>query len=236
MNIYSCYTPSHKKMYWKYFQNSVCFDVSVVSYLLPEIGNGNYKNEHWIEATKHKIVSILEIIDLQIDDIFIFSDVDVQFFGPITDFITDSIVDYDIVAQNDPSLKYDQMYCTGFMAIRNTPSIRDLFQNALNLMETEENLDDQDAFNMVVNGSSTKIGLFDQDAVWSHRKMWQPGTELKIPDNILVHHANWTFSVEHKEAQLEEVLEIYRSIHGDDYLQHRTSNYRDRGIMETQPQ
>lgn len=231
MNIYSCYTPSHKKLYWKYFQSSVCFDTSVASFVLPECGNGTYKNELWTMATKSKLEAILEIIDSNIDDIFIFSDVDIQFFGPLTDLITDSIRHCDLVTQNDPSLKYDQMYCTGFMAIRNKPRVRALFQATLDLMNQDSNLDDQDAFNIVARDTTNvKIGLFDQNVVWSHRKMWKPGDELEVPEEILVHHANWTHTLNDKEIQLEEVANLMNQRLGADHLQKRTANYRDRSM------
>lgn len=233
MNIYSCYTPSHRRICWKYFEETICYDISLVSFLLPKIGDGNYKNVNWTEATKHKILSILKIIDLGIDDIFIFSDVDVQFFGPITDLITESIKEYDIVTQHDPSMRYDHMYCTGFMAIRPSEKIRNLFQSTLDLMEEKPRLDDQDAFNVVIRetNNDVNIGLFDQNKVWSHRKMWEPGTPLEIPEDILVHHANWTVNVQNKEAQLEEVSKIYEEKHGVGYLYNRASKFRDRDIF-----
>jgi hypothetical protein len=35
--------------------------------------------------------------------------------------------------------------------------------------------------------------------------IWSPGTELKIPDSIALHHANWTIGLDNKRALLEYV-------------------------------
>jgi hypothetical protein len=201
---------------------------------LPKIGDGKYKNELWCEATKKKLEIILEIINARIDDIFIFSDVDVQFFGPLTDLVTHHIYNNDIVTQKDPSKDHDVMYCTGFMAIRICPRMREFFENVLALMEENPELDDQDAFNEVARISDIRINTFDDKAVWSHRKMWKPndGQELEVPDDIIVHHANWVYSIEHKAAQLEEAINIYRKRFGNKFLMNRIKDFRDREIVE----
>ena len=39
-------------------------------------------------------------------------------------------------------------------------------------------------------------------------KHWQPGTELPLPRNIFLHHANWTIGIENKIAQLKLVKDM----------------------------
>lgn len=231
MNIYCCYTPSHKPIYWRYFQKSVCFDNSLVAKQLPEFGSGKYKNQMWQEATRQKTEMIIEIIDYGLDDIFIFSDVDIQFFGPITDLVTKAIIGHDIVLQQDPSAKYELMYCTGFMAIRLSNKIKKFFESILELMDERQELDDQDAFNLLAREPhDLKLGTFDPKIVWSHRKMWRAGQEIEFPDEMLIHHANWTSSIEDKIAQLELILKMYYERFGPGFLQERTTAFRDRSI------
>jgi len=231
MNIYTCYTPSHFKLYWRYFCPTVCFDVSVVAKKLPGIGDGKYKNQYWAEATRLKLEMIIEIIDNAIDDIFVFCDVDVQLFGPITDLIVHEIIDKDIITQKDPSKDYEFMYCTGFMAIRMSEKVRAFFTDVLEYMALNPECDDQDAFNVVARRSELRFGTFDENIVWSHRKMWRPGTAISFPDEMLVHHANWTFSIDHKIAQMETVSKLYAEKFGGKFLIERTKNFRNRNIV-----
>jgi len=208
----------------------VCFDASVVSKKLPGIGDGKYKNQYWTEATRLKLEMILEIIDNAIDDIFVFCDVDVQLFGPIADLITYEIVDKDIITQKDPSKDHEFMYCTGFMAIRLSREVRSFFANVLECMISNPEYDDQDAFNVVARQSELRFGTFDEDIVWSHRKMWRPGTAISFPDKMLVHHANWTFSLDHKISQLETIAKLYTQKFGPKYLTERIKSFRNREI------
>jgi hypothetical protein len=39
-------------------------------------------------------------------------------------------------------------------------------------------------------------------------KRWHPGMEISVPENIIMHHANWTVGVENKMALLKHVREI----------------------------
>lgn len=215
MNLYTCYTPSHKPLYWKYMVNTVYFDTSLVVHELPEIGDGTYRNPKWTVATHRKILMIQEVLKADIDDIFMFSDVDVQFFGPLTDIVTHSIRDYDIVTQADPSRDYDVMHCTGFMAIRVNDEMRDLFKKVLIQMAEKPNLDDQDAFNVVVREGNYNIGTFDPQIVWSHRQQWNPDDPISVPKECAVHHANWVHGVRHKAMQLDTVRNQYHTRYGE---------------------
>jgi hypothetical protein len=38
--------------------------------------------------------------------------------------------------------------------------------------------------------------------------LWEPGLPLTVPENIFVHHANWTVGVSNKIAQLSYVRKI----------------------------
>ena len=40
---------------------------------------------------------------------------------------------------------------------------------------------------------------------------WEPGCELNIPQDIVMHHANWTIGIENKIAQLQYVRDIVNS-------------------------
>ncbi len=42
-------------------------------------------------------------------------------------------------------------------------------------------------------------------------KAWKPGDEILVPDDAIMHHANWTESQENKLAQLEHVRNKYQA-------------------------
>lgn len=222
MNIYTCYTPSHKHMYWKYFAGSLCFDVSLVSKQLPAIISNVYRDQEWLEIIKHKLEIIIDIINYGIDDIFVFSDVDVQFFGPITDMIMQHICGYDIITQDCTNSRNELSYCTGFMAIRISEEVKNFFYDILKTIEDKPEMDDQDAFNELAKTTKLKIGVFHKDAVWSYGKSWNSNINIVIPNDILVHHANWVFSVESKIAQMKHVINTYSKMHGTEFLSERT--------------
>ena len=201
-------------MYWQYMANSLYFDTSLIVQELPAIGDGSYRNTQWTDATRRKIEMIITILEHGIDDIFMFSDVDIQFFGPLTDIVTHCIKEHDIVTQKDPSKNYDLMHCTGFMAMRVTKENKRLFKQTLQRMIDDPASDDQDAFNEIVREGAWNIGTFDEDIVWSHRKMWRAGDDIDVPESVAVHHANWVYSVEDKLAQLEAVKNQYRERYG----------------------
>lgn len=221
MNIYTCYTPSYKQMYWKYFAGSLCSDISLLSKQLPPITSNIYRDQEWLQIIKHKLEHIINIINFGIDDIFIFSDVDVQFFGPITDMIIYHMHGYDIVTQDCANNRNELPYCTGFMAIRISDKVKEFFCNILKTIENEPTMDDQDAFNELAKTTSLKIGVFHKDAVWSYGKSWNDNTNIVIPRDILIHHANWAFSIESKIAQMKQVINTYSKIHGTEFLSER---------------
>ena len=46
-------------------------------------------------------------------------------------------------------------------------------------------------------------------------KLWNPGQFLKVPSQIILHHANWTVGVENKVAQLRYVRDRWNANHAN---------------------
>lgn len=44
----------------------------------------------------------------------------------------------------------------------------------------------------------------------NYSQIWKPGDHLNLPENIVIHHANWTLGIEHKIAQLEYVRDVIK--------------------------
>jgi len=64
---------------------------------------------------------------------------------------------------------------------------------------------------MGLNGYRVKWGYLPREfcsGSTQTRQLWAPGMELPIPENIILHHANWTRGIETKVLQLEYVRDM----------------------------
>ena len=52
---------------------------------------------------------------------------------------------------------------------------------------------------------SANIGMLPKNEIWNPRTKYTELSELVIPDNMLVHHANWTHGLDNKIKQLAYV-------------------------------
>jgi len=166
-----------------------------------------------------KVDLIIRAIEESWGEIFIFSDVDIQFFAPIQDTILALMEGKDIVMQrNNP----EGVLCTGFFACRAHEKTLRLWQDVKKTMQKKKINSDQNSFNQCIKKKSKKnpYGL-----VWDYLPatffgagtltaytgyLWHPGKKLPIPHGILMHHANWTKGVKNKIAQLKYVREEVR--------------------------
>jgi GR25 family glycosyltransferase involved in LPS biosynthesis len=171
---------------------------------------GSYKTPGWLSAMKQKLELIYECLcdaDDE-DEIFMYSDLDIQFFAPFRSYIEELLMTNDIVFQNDcPE------YCTGFFACKKTDAVKDLFKTAITLLKYKSECD-QTVINEVIHvfPSIVKYVLPNEFfTVGMHGgKVWD-GEEFEIPENIIMHHANWTVGIDNKIKLLEQVRAKQRS-------------------------
>lgn len=162
----------------------------------------------WIETMHRKIDLIIRAIKESWGDIFIHSDVDVQFFWPTEGVILKLIDEKDMVTQcNDPAGNL----CAGFFACRANDRTLALWQEIKNSLG-QNNKNDQDLLNDYLRNRKNRFNIH-----WSYLpksffgggtfsgKRWEPGMDLVIPEQPVMHHANWTVGIDHKIAQLEHV-------------------------------
>jgi hypothetical protein len=174
---------------------------------------GSYRTPGWLSAQKQKLELIYECLcdtDDE-DEIFMYSDLDIQFFAPFRSYIEELLMTNDIVFQNDcPDYP---VYCMGFFACKKTDAIKDLFKTAITLLKYKSECD-QTVINEVIHAfpSIVKYVLPNEFfTVGMHGgKVWD-GEEFEIPENIIMHHANWTVGIDNKIKLLKQVRAKQRS-------------------------
>ena len=217
MRMYTMFTESHRQMMYDYFLPSLIPN----EYLLtvkqfPQIGSGTFMTPGFAETVTHTFNILLDAIDENYGGYFVFSDCDIQFFGPTKAILLEAIDDCDLAAQKDSG----STLCTGFFICRANDTMKEVFKKCIELMERSKGrrYGDQDAVNEcrgifqgndqdAVNNHNSlfRWKLLDAKQFWCPRRIWKPGHGLNVPRNILMHHANWTMGVPNKIAMLQYV-------------------------------
>lgn len=212
IKLYALYTPSHEVLKNDYFLPSVQDDFDIVFELCDqECPSARFMDTGWTQTTMKKVDLIIRAIHENWGSFFIFSDVDIQFFRPIKKRILKLIEGKDIIMQrNSPN----GVLCTGFFVCRANERTLQLWTDVKNLMEQNSLNSDQNSFNQCIKRSNNRNPY---DVVWAYLPNsffgggtltgceWHPGMLLPIPQNIMMHHANWTKGIHNKIAQLSYV-------------------------------
>lgn len=211
MKLLTCYTPSHKIFLSQFFET---LDQSGLDVIIrqhsQECETGEFASEGWNTTTKRKFQFLLEYMyKMEPDEEFIFSDIDVQFFQNPKIFCRKALRDRDIVFQND----YYGHACTGFFYAKNNAAVTNLISNAVAVIK--EHRDDQAAVNHLLKSHKIEYGLlppqfFTFGMFYNH---WHGEQEFPLPDNIVMHHANWVKGVENKIELLKVVRDLYNRKH-----------------------
>ena len=150
MKIYTYYTDSHKILFDNYFSNikDLEIDATVGDQECP---SGSYYSNGWKTTTMKKVDVFIKATKENMGGIFVFSDVDIQFFGPIKDQLLEELGDADIAIQND----YSGGLCSGFFICRGNERTLNMFEN----MKKNESqyLEDQYALNMNLHYCNVKV-------------------------------------------------------------------------------
>jgi hypothetical protein len=213
--MYALYTPSHEVLKDKFFLPSIQDDFEVICEFCEQTcESAKFMSDGWTKTTMRKVDLIIRAIKENWGEIFIFSDVDIQFFAPIQGYILKLMEGKDIIMQrNNP----DGVLCTGFFACRANEKTLKLWQDVKKIMQKKKLNSDQISLNQCIRKRSKKNSY---DVVWDYLPncffgagtltaytgyLWKRGRKLPIPHDIVLHHANWTQGVPNKIAQLKYV-------------------------------
>lgn len=209
MKLITCYTPSHE-VFLPHFHTLHQVDDRINLWdeeFEQECPTGEFADEGWNDTTRRKFELIRGVLrDSNEGELMAFSDVDVQFFRPISNLAEMALKDNDIVFQND----YYGHACTGFFYMRNNRSIRDLMDKVYD--EIPNWRDDQEAMNKVLPIWNGKYGLLPNQffTFGSFYQHWdETKTNFPLPKGMVMHHANWVKGIENKLKLLTLVREIY---------------------------
>lgn len=216
IKLYACFTPSHAILKNEFFLPSLGneFEVILDKYK-QECPTGKYLEKGWNKAVANKANTIIKAIKENWNKIFIFSDVDIQFFSLNKQIILECIKDKDIVFQKD---SITGTLCTGFFVCRGNKKTLKLWQTIKKRLKEEKVVDDQLELNSCFRNEKSPYNL-----KWGYlpRKffspglspnigpnLWKPGVKLLIPKSIVMHHANWTRGIKNKVLQFEYIRKL----------------------------
>jgi len=219
------YTPSHTVLYDHYFLPS--FNQSKlnnyyqlqVAQFPQECDQASYMASGWNSTMMRKVDLILETIKSHYGEIFVYADVDIQFFRGFNANVF--LKDHDIVFQRNQ--RKNKRVCAGFFIAKANEAVYNLWQSVKDQMLQDHKLDDQEPLNRALRDHNLrnhnlnlnlKWGLlansFFNPALYTGAKRWTPGVELVLPARIILHHANWTVGLENKIAQLDYVKSLLK--------------------------
>lgn len=220
------YTPSHTILYNDYFLPS--FNRSKLSkyYQLQvaefpqECDKASYMANGWNSTMMRKVELILDTIKTHYGEVFVYADVDIQFFKGFN--ASTFLKERDIVFQRNQSK--NKRVCAGFFIARANEAVYNLWQSVKDQMLANPKLDDQEPLNRALRNRSLRNPNLNLDIKWdllpnsffnpalyTGATRWEPGVELVLPSKIILHHANWTVGLENKIKQLDYVQSLLKS-------------------------
>ncbi|HNV85620.1 MAG TPA: putative nucleotide-diphospho-sugar transferase [Candidatus Omnitrophota bacterium] len=259
MKLFSFYTPSHGIFKDRWFLPSLREKYELIFEECPqECEAAEFMAGGWLATMMRKVDLIIRAIQGNFGEVFIYSDMDVQFFRPMRELILRRMAGNDMaIQQNAPLESPAEQLCAGFFACRANRKTLNLWRTVRDCVERLGDsgpVNEQSVLNGLLAGEDSQLrwmlnrfrggdsfpgGFFFLKKFFARAlisritrcrnflnweflpreffgggvftgKIWNPGEELEIPDNIILHHANWTVGVRNKVAQLEYVQEKVR--------------------------
>jgi len=229
VKLYVMVTPSHERYFNEWFLPTLQdkYELVVTRHEQTRAG-GVYMRGGWTEAVLKKVDMIIQAIEDNWGTVFIYSDVDIQFFQPTWPTIAAHINDFDMLAQNHG--KNNTEVCTGFFAcIGNERTLRAwqaVRKRMRVVMEQGREVGDQKSFNFVMQRDPDMLTLgvlprtFMNGGVFAG-KWWKPGMSLSIPKGIVLHHANFVHSGDgrtHEEVKIAQLAYVRERVNASPEL------------------
>lgn len=200
MKLYTFYSESHRDIYENHFLKSFYeygldkkFELDAT--LVEQRGKGDFGTKGFNETMEDKIKILIRAAEENPDKPFVYADCDIQFFKDFHDDILTYLDDKtDMAAQSD-----DGTICAGFFVAKGNKVMKKFFNYIQKV--TPKYTNDQVAIN--ANKGRMRYRLLPSDKYFTiasvnGARVWKGETGFKIPENIMVHHANFTVGVERK--------------------------------------
>ena len=145
MRLYAFYTSSHKKLLDEWFLPSLKDDFELVlEEHTQECLMAKFMSKGWNDCMIRKVDLIIRAIQENPDQIFIHSDVDIQFFKPTKEIILKSMKGHDMVIQKESLFG---TICPGFFATYGNSKNLKLWQDIKQELAGQSEKHDQDILN-----------------------------------------------------------------------------------------
>jgi len=202
--LHTFYSPSHKALFDYFFKPSIQDkDLNLIVDEIPQECSGLFMKDNWNLAMTRKLELCLKLA--KGNEIFVHSDSDVQFFKPIRPDVEKALETADIAFQHDGQ----GHFCAGLFCAKPSRNLIILFETAIKMLKNNEAENDQHALNMILKSNSRALtSALLPETWWTHGAetfSLYDGHDLRIPDNIVAHHANWVEGVMPKITLLEKV-------------------------------
>lgn len=216
--LYCMYTPHFEKMYAEYFLPSLKDDFEIIVETYPqECPSAAYRTEGWDKTMLNKLKVLKRaVLENWGGKIFFYSDVDIIFLKPILETSLEHLGSLDFVVQQGwPRNKL----CAGFFVMRGNERTLQLINAAYDLLEEKVCIDDQVALQKVLDDlseDSIAWKLLPSEQYPNGRRVlrdplghYAKDSEIELPDEIILFHANCCIGLEHKYDFLQRVQHLF---------------------------
>lgn len=237
MKVCVPYSDSHERFLKESFLQTFPFEfgVSLVIQRLPQLCSGELFADGWRKQMIEKQRFINSCMNYSAPgEILLFSDVDVRFYGPIEKDLIRSLGDRDICFMKDHNSDATGR-CGGFFVLKSSEGTKNFFSKVLSRLESHTEKDvswgtsEQSTINNLLSENKDihwgylppkyyTHGLYthgiksfseeNQAGLWWENKSNEEKQGAFVPNDILVHHANWAHGVEQKLHLLNFVSQI----------------------------
>lgn len=199
--IYAVCSPTHRMLRDEFFLPSLPpnLEPRIREVDDAQADEGVYGSESFLRAVRLKVDMIQEAIREHWGDVFIVSDVDIVFFKPFDPraLLPDEL---DLVAQKNGDKRYN--YCAGFYLCRANSNAEALMKSLRDGLAANPNATEQPLFNAL----SERLGIRRAHLPATfYNPMGREDWRDRIPEDLVLFHANWCSGVEAKRANLEYV-------------------------------
>ena len=216
MKLYTVFTQSHRSLFEDYFLKTLPFDsrIELRALFKEQLCNAEFRSEGWRKTMYYKVNCFIQAAkETPEGECFIFSDPDIQFFRPFYDDLISHMEGYDAVFQND----YGGGVNTGFFVMRSNKQTRSFLKTVEGNLENFP--EEQVCFNFLIKNFENYPSIAFKTKMlpsnyWTYGqnfKSWDGTESFEIPNDIIMHHSNWTKSFKEKVELLNVVRNKFDS-------------------------
>jgi len=208
MQILCVLTNSHKILFNNHFLKTIPCPENVIVKELNIEGDGSYKTKSWQKAVNTKTEFVISYIkSVENNTLFVFCDVDIQFFPSFNiNILKNELIDSkkDILFQKETSRKNDLRINSGFYVAKSSMRLLVFFEKVLEALEKSKIKSDQICINDLLKNSSISWGFLPFN-------YYARTHSVPLPDLIYCHHANKAGKINDKINQFKLIRKYYES-------------------------